>query len=65
MPGLAAQGIPAVVVSHWSARIGDARSSWEDGIISRANAAALALTILPGMPLKGIRHLSDVLCGPR
>lgn len=63
LPGLAAQGIPAVVVSHWSARIGSARSSWEDGIVSRANAVALALGILPGSPLKGISRLSHVLSG--
>ena len=45
---LQAQGIAACTVGHDSARIGDARSTLEDGIISRANAPAAALGIAPG-----------------
>jgi hypothetical protein len=39
---LQAAGIPACTVSHDSARIGEARSTWEDGRISSVNAAAAA-----------------------
>ncbi|HYC66053.1 MAG TPA: hypothetical protein VEC14_15090 [Reyranellaceae bacterium] len=45
---LQAQGIAACTVGHDSARIGDARSTLDDGIITRANAAAGALGIAPG-----------------
>jgi hypothetical protein len=40
LPALAQQGIAAVTVGHTSARIGNARSSWESGIISRTNSLA-------------------------
>jgi hypothetical protein len=43
LPALAARGIAAATVSAASARIGDARSTYEDGIISRINASAAAL----------------------
>lgn len=46
-----AQGLAACSVAHDSARIGHARSSLEEGIVSHANAAALALGIRPGAPL--------------
>jgi hypothetical protein len=45
---LQAEGLAACTVSHTSARIGDARSTLEDGIVSRANEAALALGFRPG-----------------
>ena len=32
-----------------SARIGDARSSYEDGVLSRVNASAASLGLAPGM----------------
>ncbi|HEX5091114.1 MAG TPA: hypothetical protein VFV84_00335 [Burkholderiales bacterium] len=51
LPVLDARGIPAVTVSAASARIGDARSMWETGAISHANAAARALGARPGAPL--------------
>jgi hypothetical protein len=40
LPALDARGIPAVTVAALSARIGEARSTLEDGIVSRVNAAA-------------------------
>jgi hypothetical protein len=43
LPALDARGIAAATVSAASARIGDARSTYEDGIISRVNATAAAL----------------------
>jgi hypothetical protein len=49
LQALDARGIPAATVSAASARIGDARSSYEDGILSRVNARAAALGLVPGM----------------
>jgi len=45
-------GVPACTVRHDSARIGDARSTWDDGVISHANAAAIALGARPGLALR-------------
>jgi hypothetical protein len=49
---LDAAGIAAVCVDVWSARIGDALSSWRTGIVSVANRHAMALGARPGMPLR-------------
>ncbi len=49
LPALEARGIPAATVSAESARIGDARSTYEDGVLSRVNARAAALGLKPGM----------------
>ncbi len=49
LPALDRRGIAAVTVSADSARIGDARSCYEDGILSRVNARAAALGLSPGM----------------
>ncbi len=49
LPALDARGIPAATVAAESARIGDARSTYEDGVLSRVNARAAALGIVPGM----------------
>lgn len=43
LPVLAARGIPAGTVDHRSARIGDARSMWATGTLSRVNAPLAAL----------------------
>ncbi len=51
LPVLDQMGIPAVTVHHTSARIGDARSSWNTGIISCANGIARAVGIREGMAL--------------
>ena len=45
---LQAQALAACTVGHASARIGDARSSFNDGIITYANALAIALGVQPG-----------------
>ncbi len=42
LPALDARGIAAATVAATSARIGDARSTYRDGIISRVNATAAA-----------------------
>ena len=51
LPVLAARGIPAATVSAASARIGEARSMWESGLLSHVNAPAAALGARPGQPL--------------
>lgn len=48
LPALDRRGIAGVTVAGASARIGDARSVCEDGIISRANDAARRLGAIPG-----------------
>ncbi len=52
LPALDARGIAAATVAAESARIGDARSTYEDGIVSRVNARAAALGIAPGIPAR-------------
>ena len=52
LPALQQRGIAALTVSADSARIGDARSCYQDGIISRANACAQALGAVVGRPLR-------------
>jgi len=42
LPALQGRGIAAVTVSAASARIGDARSTFKDGLVSAANPAALS-----------------------
>ena len=49
LPALDRRGIPAATVSAATARIGDARSCYEDGVLSRVNARAAALGLAPGM----------------
>jgi hypothetical protein len=49
LPALDARGIPAATVSAASARIGDARSTYEDGIVSRVNARAVTLGLQDGI----------------
>jgi hypothetical protein len=49
LPALDARGIAAATVSAASARIGDARSTYEDGIISRVNERAAALGMREGI----------------
>ena len=52
LPALDARGVPAATVSAQSARIGDARSLYEDGVISHANDSAAALGAAPGITTK-------------
>jgi hypothetical protein len=46
---LQAQGLAACTVSHLSARIGQAGSTLDNGVISHVNAAAAALGVQPAM----------------
>jgi len=50
LPALETRGIAAITVAHTSARIGDALSSYRDGVISDANPAALRLGAQIGIP---------------
>ena len=52
LPALDGRGIAGLTVSAASARIGDAASVYEDGVISHANATAQRLGARPGEPLK-------------
>ena len=49
---LQAQGLAACTVSHQSARIGQANSTWETGTVTHSNATAKTLGIHPGHALK-------------
>ena len=49
LPVLNTQGIPAVAVAATSARIGDARSTWESGVVSAVNERAAARGARAGM----------------
>jgi hypothetical protein len=49
LPALDSRGIAAGTVAASSARIGDARSTYEDGILTRVNQRGAALGIRPGM----------------
>lgn len=62
---LDARGVAAATVSAASARIGDGRSTYEDGILSHVNARAAALGARPGMTCREwVRVLLD-RDGPR
>ena len=52
LPALDARGIAAVTVSAASARIGDSRSMFESGVISRANHAATREGVCIGATLR-------------
>jgi len=49
LPVLDARGVPAATVDHRSARIGDARSMWATGVLSRVNATAASRGLAVGM----------------
>jgi hypothetical protein len=49
LPVLDRRDIPAATVSAASARIGDGRSTYTDGVLSAANRTAAALGAVPGM----------------
>ncbi len=49
---LQAHGLAACAVSHMSARIGQAASAWDSGVVSHANEAAQALGIRAGHALR-------------
>lgn len=52
LPMLQARGVAGGTVSHTSACIGDSQDMWDNGVISHLNAAARALGLAPGMPLR-------------
>jgi uncharacterized protein YunC (DUF1805 family) len=52
LPALDGRDIAGITVSAASARIGDARSVYEDGVISHLNARAAAMGATAGMALK-------------
>ena len=52
LPVLDERGIAGVTVGAMSARIGDGRSTCEDGVVSRVNETARAAGIEPGMPAR-------------
>ncbi|HEX6980915.1 MAG TPA: hypothetical protein VF342_16615 [Alphaproteobacteria bacterium] len=52
LPVLDARGMPAATVACMSARIGDARSMWETGILSHVNEAARTLGARPGQAVQ-------------
>ena len=54
LPALDTRGIAGLTVAHTSARIGDGRSTLEDGIVSHANATARRLGAAPGRPVREI-----------
>ena len=49
LPALDRRGIAAATVAAESARIGDARSTYNDGIVSRINTTAAAMGVAPGI----------------
>lgn len=49
---LQGHGIAAVAVAHDSARIGEAASTWHDGVIAHVNAAAAGLGARPGLTVR-------------
>jgi hypothetical protein len=52
LPALQALGLAACTVGHDSARIGQARSTLADGVITRCNDGARALGAAPGLRLR-------------
>ncbi|MBS0336490.1 MAG: hypothetical protein JSS40_06690 [Proteobacteria bacterium] len=51
---LQARGIAALTVAHTSARIGDARDTWDNGVVSHCNEAARSLGCSPGAALRAL-----------
>jgi hypothetical protein len=63
LPPLDARGIAAVTVDCMSARIGDARSAWETGILSHVNATAKKLGAEQSMSTQDFVGLVIQKCG--
>jgi hypothetical protein len=61
LPALQARGVAAATVAAASARIGDAHSTWTDGVISACNDKAAALGAKPGMPARQLVALALAL----
>lgn len=56
---LSAGDLPAVAVSHETARIGDARDVYANGVISAANELAQTIGARPGMTVREYIALVD------
>ena len=52
LPFLQSHGLAACTVAHSSARIGEAQSTLDEGVVSHVNALALALGVSVGEPCK-------------
>ena len=61
---LQARGVPGRTVAHTSARIGEARDTWDHGVISRVNAAAQGLGLREGLALRwALERLAGIGAG--
>ena len=49
---LQARGVAAGAISHETGCIGDSMDMWENGVISHANALAVAAGLKPGLRVK-------------
>ena len=49
---LQAKGVAAGAISHETGRIGDSQDMWDNGVISHANALAIAAGLKPGLRVK-------------
>jgi hypothetical protein len=58
LPALQTRGVAAATVTAASARIGEARSTLQDGILSACNEAAMRLGGRPGMPARDLVELA-------
>jgi hypothetical protein len=57
LPVLAARGIPAAAVDGSTARIGDARSLWDTGVLAHLNAPAVDCGAAPGTSVRAFASL--------
>lgn len=62
LPFLQSHGLAACTVGYMSARIGEADSTFTDGLVSHSNELALALGAVPG---KSCREVLEKLSGSR
>lgn len=58
LPVLQDRGIAAATVAAASARIGEARSTWQDGVVSAVNGSASAIGARAGMPARDVIALA-------
>lgn len=59
LPVLEARNVAAGTVDYRSARIGDARSMWESGVLSRVNAPLASCGVLEGMTVQQASGMLD------
>ncbi len=58
LPALGARRIAAATVDAWSARIGDARSTYEEGVLSHVNETAARIGAKVGMTARAFVELA-------